>query len=264
MVSSSTSQEAAFGSHVFMLQYQISGRSSAEIRGGNRRHFSHFSHCTHSWLSASLFSLLLLEDRSLPESRSLPRSLSLSRRLLSLSLSLFRSRAASLELALDLDMEAMSLAVSLAAAEFTSSADCFPFLDPPDELLPSFATSSLKRSSSISASSESTISGDEFLATAAVNSGSGSATFTTRASADASLLSTSSERGGDDLLVGSNSRCAPVPDSLSVALPSGEELLPPPPPRAIFAFLAFLDSFFSASISLAVCSGASQLFRRSS
>mmetsp|Transcript_13591 Transcript_13591/g.38913 ORF Transcript_13591/g.38913 Transcript_13591/m.38913 type:complete len:260 (-) Transcript_13591:2498-3277(-) len=53
ILSSSTPHDAESGSHVFMLQYQTSGRSSAEMCGGSLRHFSHFSHCTHSTLSGS-------------------------------------------------------------------------------------------------------------------------------------------------------------------------------------------------------------------
>mmetsp|Transcript_13603 Transcript_13603/g.29575 ORF Transcript_13603/g.29575 Transcript_13603/m.29575 type:complete len:217 (-) Transcript_13603:1143-1793(-) len=48
-------QVAKLMSHVFMLQNQTSGKSSAEMRGGSRLHFSHFSHWTHSCLGASFF-----------------------------------------------------------------------------------------------------------------------------------------------------------------------------------------------------------------
>mmetsp|Transcript_14422 Transcript_14422/g.29682 ORF Transcript_14422/g.29682 Transcript_14422/m.29682 type:complete len:203 (-) Transcript_14422:843-1451(-) len=89
-LSSGASHEAVLGSQVFMEQYQESGRSSGDMRGGSRRHFSHLSHWTHSCRSASFLSLSLppFEDLSL----SLSESRSLLERSLSDSLCLFRLR----------------------------------------------------------------------------------------------------------------------------------------------------------------------------
>ena len=52
-LSSGASQLADDGFHVFIVQVQTSGKSSAETWGGNFLHLSHFSHWTHSKFSPS-------------------------------------------------------------------------------------------------------------------------------------------------------------------------------------------------------------------